>query len=324
MSDAAGSNPTAFINVGWDTYVQSRRSSSNAHLVGGVPDYAFALDCNLRQKLNAMPGFKRLARAVTGTFLPRIKQQINMGCLKVGPTQMPEVYQMAVDCARRLGIGVPEVFVENNTSMNACAYAIEDDAPLITITTGMLERATPGEIKACIGHECGHIHNNHGLYTILVELLVTAGQDLPGVGVLVSLASVPFKLALNSWSRAAEVTADRAGMICSDSIDDNYTLQAKLMSGGVLGENAYDVQAILRQYDTLRETPVRFLEAMNDHPAGARRIIAEHEFANSEVLYGWRPEWRTTNMNLVSKVELDERCKRYVNIKKSEERGSER
>lgn len=324
MHDANGSNPTASINVGWDTYVQSRRSSSDAHLVGGVPDYAFALDCNLRQKLNAMPGFKRLARAVTSTYLPRKRQEINMNCLKVGPTQMPEVYQIAVDCARRFGIGVPEVFIESNTSMNASAYAIDDDAPLIQITTGLLERATPGELKACIGHECGHIHNNHSLYTILVELLVTAGLALPGVGALALLASIPFKLALNSWSRAAEVTADRAGMICSDSIDDNYTLQAKLMSGGVLGENAYDVQAILRQYDTLRETPVRFLEVDRNHPAGVRRIIAEHEFANSEVLYGWRPEWRTTNMNLVSKAELDERCKQYINIQKSKERGGGR
>lgn len=324
MHDANGSNPTASINVGWDTYVRSRRSSSDAHLVGGVPDYAFALDCNLRQKLNAMPGFKQLARAVMSTYLPRVKQQINMNYLKVGPTQMPEVYQIAVDCARRLGIGVPEVFIESDTSMNACAYAIEDDAPLITITTGMLERATPGELKACIGHECGHIHNNHTLYTCLIELLADAGSTLPGVGALASLASIPFQLALDSWSRAAEVTADRAGMICSDSIDDNYTLQAKLMSGGVLGENAYDVQAILRQYDTLRETPIRFLEARSTHPTSARRIIAEHEFANSEVLYGWRPEWRTTNMNLLSKTELDERCKRYINIKKSKERGGGR
>jgi Zn-dependent protease with chaperone function len=321
MYEARVPNPTLGINVSWNDYVHARRSNTDAHLVGGIPDYAFALDCNLRQKLHAMPGFERIAKAIANAYLPQIRQQYNLNSLKLGPTQMPEIYNMAVDCARTLGIGIPDVFIEHDSQMNAYAYAMEDDSPLLVVTSGMLNRATPAEIKTVIGHECGHIHNNHTVYTLLADLLFkTAGATIPSLGTILSLASTPMKYALSAWSRAAEITADRAGIICSEKPEDMYSLQAKLMSGGVLNVDVYDVDAILRQYDAVRGTSIRLEELYFDHPSGARRILAAREFIESEVLYHWRPELKVPGMVLTNKDELDTRCNEYVAVLRKRKR----
>lgn len=315
-------NPTDALDVRWDAYVASRVNDAEAHLVGGIPDYAFALDCSLRQKLSAMPGFRKLMQVMTSTYVPRTKQEKMMQCLKVGPTQMPEVYAMTRDCARRLGIGMPDVFIERDFSMNAYTIATDDDSPIVVITTGMLERATPGELKACIGHECGHVHNAHSIYTAMANLFLEgAAITIPGVSQALSLLSTPIALALKAWDRASEVTADRAGIICSDDWHDTLTLQAKLMSGGAIGAgNDFDIDAIVRQYDAVREAPTRVYELMDTHPSGVRRIIAAQEFLRSDVLLSWRPEWREPGMKTLTKDALDARCKDVVGVVNNKKR----
>lgn len=325
MYDIQTMNPTSAIDVSWDAYVDARRTSTEAHLVGGVPDYSFALDCSLRQKLTAMPGFKALAKAIMNTTMPRVRSELNMNGLRLGPTQMPEVYEIAVECAQRLGIGVPDVYVEDDHTMNAAAYAFEDDKPLIAVTTGILERATRGELKAVIGHECGHIHNNHVLFENLAWIIAKYGIALiPGLSQMAGYLIKPLELALNSWSRAAEVTADRAGMICSDDLACNYTLQAKLLSGGVKAEVDYDIDAIIDQYEDVRTSWGRVSELYYTHPVGVRRMLAMREFERSEVLYRWRPELRVPGQELVGMDEVDERCKAFVSVLDNKERGDRR
>ena len=61
-------------------------------------------------------------------------------------------------------------------------------------------------------------------------------------------------------------------------------------------------------------TLVRLEELMMDHPASVRRIMAEMEFAECEILYRWRPELREAGQTARSREETDERCRRYVDV----------
>lgn len=316
------SNPTETIDVSFLAYVRERKAATQSHMEGGIPDYAYGPDYVLRQKIKATPGFYPLARAITGTVVPRMKQQLNLEALQVGPSQFSDVYEIITDCARRLGIGVPTVYIKNAPQeINAGAYAMEDDTPLIEITSGLLERVTPGELRAVIGHECGHIHNNHGIYNTAAEIVLDSLQiAIPGIQQIVALASAPLRWAFLMWSRAAEVTCDRAGVICSESPDDDITLQAKLMYGAALNRQDVNIDAVLKQYDALRATPVRMLEMEQTHPLSIRRIFAIKEFLNSEVLYKWRPEWKTPDLHLAGKQELDARCERYISVAASGKR----
>ena len=81
-------NPTEDIDVSFNSYVSSRQRVYTTHLEGGIPDYAFACDYTLRQKIKAMPGIYPFFKALTSTYVPRQKQQINMSGLRVGADQI--------------------------------------------------------------------------------------------------------------------------------------------------------------------------------------------------------------------------------------------
>lgn len=318
-------NPTDAIDIGFQNYLVNRKALVQSHMEGGIPDYAYGADYLLRQKIKAIPGFYPLAKAIANTYVPRIRQELNLHGLRVGPSQFTDVYEIVSDCATRFGIGIPTIYIKNAPAeINAGAYALEDDDPLIEITSGLLERVTPGELRAVIGHECGHIHNNHGIYNIAAEIVLNSLQiAIPGIQQIVALISAPLRWAFMMWSRAGEVTCDRAGVICSNTAEDDVTLQAKLMYGAALNRQDVNIDAVLKQYDALRATPVRLLELESTHPLSVRRIFAIKEFLGSEVLYSWRPEWKTPDMRLIGKQELDSRCEKYISVAKSEKRRVE-
>jgi len=316
-------NPTENIDVNFSAYVQNRKSQTEPHMEGGIPDYAYGSDFVLRQKIKAIPGFYKLVKAILSSEVPRRKQVLNLQSLKVGPSQFPDVYNMTVECARILGIGIPSVFISNDQTLNAYTVATEDDMPIVVINSGILERLTPAELKTVIGHECGHIHNNHTIFTYLANLIVNEDNGLiysiPGVRSIFNLISLPLSLSLKAWSRAAEVTSDRAGIICGDDPLDSITAECKLIYGGAFNREA-NVDAVLKQYDAIKSTPVRFLEIEYTHPLSVKRIFAMKEFLNSEVLYQWRPEWKKADLKTISKQELDLKCEKYISVTKNEKR----
>ena len=309
-------NPTDDINLNFADYVRERSSRIGKHLQGGIPDYAFASDDATRQKIAAIPGAFQLGKAITSQVVPRQRQMYNMSGLRVGPNQFPEIYQMVRDCSELLGIGIPTTFITAELGvLNAFALAIEDAEPMIVLNSSIVERMTPQELKAVIGHECGHVHNNHGIYNVLANLLINGiGASIPGIREILALVSLPLRVAIQTWSRAAEVTCDRAGVLCCGEADSTISAHSKLLSGGLLSDHQINVDALLEQYDSLRSSPVRMLELLNTHPAGVRRILAAKEFINSQVFYDWHPELKEPDMHLYSKDELDAHCAKYVSV----------
>lgn len=315
-------NPTDDINLNFADYVRERSSRIGKHLQGGIPDYAFASDYATRQKIAAIPGAFQLGKAITSQVVPRQRQMYNMSGLRVGPNQFPEIYQMVRDCSELLGIGIPTTFITAELGvLNAFALAIEDAEPMIVLNSSIVERMTPQELKAVIGHECGHVHNNHGIYNVFANLLINGiGASIPGIREILALVSLPLRVAIQTWSRAAEVTCDRAGVLCCGEADSTISAQSKLLSGGLLSDHQINVDALLEQYDSLRSSPVRMLELLNTHPAGVRRILAAKEFINSQVFYDWHPELKEPDMHLYSKDELDAHCAKYVSVSQNKER----
>jgi len=328
----ARENPTNEIDVSFPAYLNNRKTQINANMDGNIPNYAYGADYSMRQKIHAIPGAFMFFKAMTSTVVPKKRQEYLINSLKVGPNQFPDIYEHTVECARILGCGIPTTFIENDPIANAGAYASEDGSPVITITSGFIERFTSAEVKAVIGHEMGHIQNNHTIYKVAINFIQgAAAMTIPGVGAILSLATTPIKVALMAWNRAGEITADRAGMICCDDPNDIIMQKAKGIYGATLNRDDVNIDEIIKQYDTIRSTPVRMLEAFgrnargevsgHTHPIGVRRILALQTFKDSEILYKWRPEWKEAGRQYMSKQELDARCTKIVGVVRSEERS---
>lgn len=305
-------SPLRGMDTDFSHYVEKRQESAARHMKGSVPDYAFALDYDLRRKLDQIPHFFSISKKICATIETRQIQLYNQKAILTGPAQYAEIYQMGIDCAHRLGIGVPNIFVYSSTEMNAFTYASDNTSPMIVLYTGIIDRMTPGELKCIIGHECGHIHNQHCVYKNVIGTLLSSGSGT--LGFVLSMANMAL---MQFWTRAGEITADRASMLCADDVRDAVRAQEKLLSGGIINkefQNEIDIDALRAQLDMTLDNPTRILEIESDHPSGVRRIFACKEFEECELFYDWRPELKKPGNIMRTKEETDERCKKLVNI----------
>ena len=322
-------SPLSLIDTSFENYVRKRKFTADSHMVNGVPDYAFALDYELRQKLMKVPHLYNLAKKYTATYTAHEIQMMNQQGIAVTPDHFGEIYQMGVDCAHKLGIGVPNIFIINRSDMNAYTYATDQASPVIVLHSGIVERMTPGELKAIIAHECGHIHNEHLVLKYFLTSIIDAGASFAG-----SLLLTGANLMLATfWTRASEVSCDRASLICCDDPMDAYNAMFKLLYGGMINRDTkMNVDALRDQLEETLNNPTRIMElgqfyasnngyggiqigaSLMDHPGTLRRIFTEMEFMECETMYQWRPDLKKPGMTLRSKAETDERCKKLVNI----------
>lgn len=320
MVDIYETSPLNSIDCSFGNYLTRRKMMDSKLMDGnGIPNYAFAMDYEFRKKLDSIPRFFETAKMITGTYVSRSTHEYNRSSMAVGPTQFPEVYKAACDCARTLGIGIPNVFIKNTTEMNAFTLATDDIEPMIVIHSGLMERMTYGELKFIIGHECGHIQNYHSAYNYLSQLVLNTGMNVTsGINQMIAaLMTVGSVVWLSAWSRAAEVTADRAGMICADDSRDCYSALAKLMYGGMIGDShEIDYEAIRTQLDQTVSSIAKYGEVLDTHPAVTRRIAALQEFNECETYYEWCPDRKTPGQLMRAKPETDMRCKRYIDLNK--------
>lgn len=312
-------SPLAGIDYQFEHYLARRKMLNEKRLDGnGIPNYAFEMDYEFRKKLDSIPGFYQTAKTFLRPMVSRQMQEQNRRSLAIGPTQFPELYQVACDCAKILGIGIPNIYVENNVEMNAYTCAFDDVEPMIVVYSGLLNKMTMSEVKFIIGHECGHLHNYHSAYQTLSDLLLTtAGIVAPLPQQVLALLTQGTQLLLAKWQRAAEVTADRAGMLCADSPEDCYSALAKLMYGSGLDGQKIDFDAIRGQLERTMSNASKYMEILNSHPAAARRIAALQEFAECETYCQWRPDQEKPGQILRSKTETDLRCQNYINLTKN-------
>jgi len=109
-----------------------------------------------------------------------------------------------------------------------------------------LSRITEQQVYL-LGHELGHILSGHVLYrTMLVILLQLANLGYPIAGI----AARAVLLGLLEWSRKAELSSDRAGLLAVQ--DPTAALGTSLVLAGGGSAEETDLNAFLEQADEYR------------------------------------------------------------------------
>lgn len=311
--------PLDTVKVDFGAYVEKMRRKDEAHRINGVPDYAFSMDLKLRQELRKLPFFYNLSKKLAVQSEARQRQLLTAQAVLAGPNQFADIYEMTQDCAKRLGIGAPNIYVLPDQTMNAYTFASDTVTPTIVVHSGIVERMTPGELKCVIGHECGHVHNEHMVYMSIVDWI---GNMLSGRSPLMQMLTTTTILMYLQWSRAAEVTCDRAGMICADNVEDAINVNKKLTYGSFLNrEEEVSIDDLRDQLDDLSTVTSVFTEYGRTHPSSIRRVLASEAFSHCELLYQWRPDIKQPGMTLRSKEEVDAECSKYVAVMKEKGRS---
>jgi Zn-dependent protease with chaperone function len=317
MENPSVTNPTATIDLNFGHYLEVRKRQESAHLVGGIPDYAFSLDQKLRQQLMAMGPARAMAQSLVNWAVSIVEQLHQMQSIAVGPQQKPNIHALGEDCAHRLGIGVPQIFIQSGSDANAYTFATDDIAPIIVLSSAIVESFTLEELKFVIGHECGHIHNLHGVYNTTIEIMtnqLAKGilQSVPTQGMLNNFVQCGLTIFFKRWSRCAEITCDRAGLICCGDVNTAKLALIKLITGGGDSLGQINIESYLQQISKSSSAPIQLLELFETHPLIPKRIKALDLFSECNVFHSWRPEAKT--QNAWSKEETDNLCEQAIRV----------
>jgi len=250
------------------------RAADSTQIAGH--DYTYTFD---RQSRVAFENAKPVALAVEASV--RLFKQMGMHQLlghavKVSDRQFPRIYGIAKQASDALQITMPQVFVVNNPTFNAGTLGTNDDS-FIIVHSGLLDQYSDQELLTVIGHECGHIHNSHVAYlTALHYLTYMAGMFLPWI-------LQPALVALKTWSRRAEITCDRAGMlVCRDQQASERAI-TKLAVGSRKLYEEFNLDAFLEQHEEGSQGIGRFMEVFATHPWLPKRVLAMRLFAASQL-----------------------------------------
>lgn len=200
----------------------------------GISPNAFVSDTD-RMALEALKKIPLLPQIVRKFFdigIDRWLYCLNMSMsVRCGPKQFKTLYEIMRECCDILDMPEPELYVTNNPMPNAFAGGVE--RPYITLRSGIVDNLSDEQLFYLIGHELGHIKAEHVLYmaigSLLFPLLELIGRRTFGLG---DVATVALVIAWYEWSRQAEFTADRAGLLAAQSVNDSLDSLIMLAAGG--------------------------------------------------------------------------------------------
>jgi len=236
--------------------------------------YAYASDRQTRQTFERLRPVQLAVESVVRMFKAFGKNELLGQAVKVGPRQFPRVHKLVVDCSQTLGIATPTVYIANNPVLNAGTYGTNDDS-FIIVHSALIDHMKDDELRAVIGHECGHIHNNHVVYLTALYFLTNAA------GLFVKWIVYPALVALRAWGRRAEITSDRAALLCSANPDSVTRSLTKLALGSQKLYDQLDLEAFVEQFEESQEGPGRYTELFATHPWLPKRVLALRIFEQS-------------------------------------------
>lgn len=255
-------------------FVESRKGQRAGGEEGSGHAYVYASDRSTRAAFEKMKPVELAVRAAVRLFKAAGKNELLGSAVKVGPNQFPRVHNLAVRCAKELDIAIPTLYIANNPQMNAMTYGTNDDS-FIIVHSALVDHFTDDELLSVIGHECGHIHNNHVVYLTAMHYLTQMAS------MFVRWIVAPATFALAAWLRRAEITCDRAGLLCSKNLDVSTRALTKLALGSSKLYAELNMDAFLDQYEEGKDGVGRYAELRASHPWLPKRVMALRSFAES-------------------------------------------
>jgi Zn-dependent protease with chaperone function len=254
------------------TYVERKKSGSWGRDEG--VRYAYSADIAMLKTFSRVRPVELAAAAIVRTSKELMRSQMLGTMVKVGPKQFPSIYKIASHCAEVLTVPVPQLYIKNSPVPNAYTFGTEEES-FIVVHSALVDHFDEAELKFVIGHETGHIQNKHVVYgTALQVLLQTAG-------LFVQWLIQPAVVALQAWYRRAEVTCDRAGLLCCNDLEAASRSFLKLAVGSHKLYPEMDVEAFLDQHTEGQQSVGRMQEVFSSHPYLPKRIHALRIFADS-------------------------------------------
>jgi Zn-dependent protease with chaperone function len=202
--------------------------------------------------LRKLKGFDTVLKTLSGLVNERSVRLLLLGsAVRADARNFAELHRLFSDCGAVLdAVELPELYVRASPTFNA--YTVGINKPIIVIDSGLVELLDDEEeMRFLLGHELGHALSGHAVYqTLLRRLIALTGvlYAVPGGAIGVRAITA----ALMEWSRKAELSADRAGLLATQNPAAATRVHMKLASGGHLAD--LDATSFFAQGNEYSET----------------------------------------------------------------------
>ncbi len=262
------------VDLDFATYIRQRKGAEETSEYGGAA-YAYSGDQKVLRTLGKITPVKLAVEATVRLWQSIAKGQLLGSSIKVTDKHFAEIQAIAVDCARKLQIAVPTIYIAPEVgNLNAHTFGTRDDA-YIVLNGVLVDHLDADELRFVIGHECGHIQNEHVVYTTALYYLMYSAN------IFLRWIVQPAVLALQSWARRAEITCDRAGLLCCHDPQIAERALVKLAVGSTKLADHINVEVFLEQLKESQKGPGRLLEMTQAHPYLPKRVAALRFFAET-------------------------------------------
>jgi Zn-dependent protease with chaperone function len=223
--------------------------------------------------LHSIPVLDTVVRKLVEYGYERSLRQSYLGnSIKVSERQLPDVFTSYRGVHRILDMPADyDLYVSSGLNWNA--VTIGSSKPMLVLGSNLLLQLGPGEQRAVIAHELGHVLSDHVMYTTALQILLSAGGSIP----LMGLPLVPVRAVLLEWIRAAELSCDRAATLAVR--DPQIVCRALMVLAGGLSADRLDLDAFMAQameYDNWEDGHDRvrrfFNEVGKTHANAVRRV----------------------------------------------------
>jgi len=296
--------------TGFQEYIQSNLKEGLSG-ADSTPLYAHPVDSWILSTLNAGPVKAVMSKAMNTLVSFQFGHDLAQGT-PIDQKSFPELFKVLSHCAKTLGIPIPHAVAQHDPNLFNAHTAGTDEYAFINISSALLHFFTKEEACFVIGHECGHIAANHAMYQTLVETLT--GGVTPYLGPIGDILRATAGLPLLAWSRRAEITADRAGLLCCGDISIAERALLRLVTG-LADAGLVDIDSYLhrsRIAEDFHGIGAQLHELMASHPMIPKRIEALRLFADSELYYSLSGKTPLARKAFLSQEELNRRVSQIV------------
>ncbi|ADV50489.1 M48 family metalloprotease [Cellulophaga sp. E16_2] len=196
--------------------------------------------------------------------------------LRLTKTLAPTLHEIGAHCKKTLKLKADiEFFVYQSDIFNASCYPPDDNKLYIILSSGIIERFSKEELTFVVGHEIGHVLFEHFDYPVR-QILEQGENDLAPI----------HAMKLYAWNRNAEISADRAGLLCCQNFEAVGRTFFKLSSGVTTDSLDFKLNDYIEQFvdleKVLNDTDHDPSDWYSSHPFSPLRIKALELFNKSE------------------------------------------
>jgi Zn-dependent protease with chaperone function len=259
------------IDFNFAQYIAHRRGVVHQRARDGAA-YAYVGEHKVRRALITARPVSMAIEATTRLWKNAARNELLGTSVKVTDQQFPRAHAALQKACAALHLDLPPLYAAPAGSRIRAQTLGTDDDSYLVINSALIERLTDVELLSVIGNELGHIQNNHVVYATALHYL--SNDSVMFVRWIVQ----PAIIALQAWSRRAEITCDRAALLCTRDLKATLTSMVKL---GLGGEAEINIEEYLRDLPSTKKGIGRYAELFRSHPYLPKRVQALQVFAES-------------------------------------------